>query len=582
MNNKSQSKILKRVLIELKSYSGHIIISLICALATVYLTLRIPILTGKAVDCIIGPGEIDYDRLIAVLQQMAVTVAATFFTQWIMNRVNNAITYNVTKSLRDRAFAKLQHMKLSMIDSHPHGDYVSRIVSDADTFADGLLMGFTQFFTGVLTILGTIYFMVMISAKIALIVIIATPASLLLAKFISEKTYKFFKEQAKLRGTETAYIEEMITGKNIVRNMDFESRAIEEFGTMNNSLRDASMKATFYSSTVNPSTRLINNIIYAAVGVFGAIMAITGGITVGGLTSFLSYATTYAKPFNEISGVITEFQNALACAARLFEMIDAEVEEDTGTTPMENTKGEIEFKDVFFSYDKSKKLIEHLNLSVKSGQRIAIVGPTGAGKSTIINLLMRFYDIDAGQITIDGVDIKDIPIEDLRKNFGMVLQETWIKNATVKENLKMANPNATDEEIIEAAKATHAHSFIKRMPYGYDTILSTDNGSLSQGQMQLLCITRVMLNIPPMLILDEATSSIDTRTEQKIQSAFNKMMKGRTTFIVAHRLSTIREADVILFVKDGSIVEQGNHTQLLQKNGFYAKLYQSQYKEESA
>ena len=424
--------------------------------------------------------------------------------------------------------------------------------------------------------------MVMISAKIALIVIIATPASLLLAKFISEKTYKFFKEQAKLRGTETAYIEEMITGKNIVRNMDFESRAIEEFETMNNSLRDASMKATFYSSTVNPSTRLINNIIYAAVGVFGAIMAIAGGITVGGLTSFLSYATTYAKPFNEISGVITEFQNALACAARLFEMIDAEVEEDTGTTPMENTKGEIEFKDVFFSYDKSKKLIEHLNLSVKSGQRIAIVGPTGAGKSTIINLLMRFYDIDAGQITIDGVDIKDIPIEDLRKNFGMVLQETWIKNATVKENLKMANPNATDEEIIEAAKATHAHSFIKRMPYGYNTILSTDNGSLSQGQMQLLCITRVMLNIPPMLILDEATSSIDTRTEQKIQSAFNKMMKGRTTFIVAHRLSTIREADVILFVKDGSIVEQGNHTQLLQKNGFYAKLYQSQYKEESA
>ncbi|WP_028242846.1 ABC transporter ATP-binding protein [Pseudobutyrivibrio ruminis] len=582
MNNKSQSKILNRVLIELKSYSGHIIVSLICALATVYLTLRIPILTGKAVDCIIGPGEIDYDRLIAVLQQMAVTVAATFFTQWIMNRVNNAITYNVTKSLRDRAFAKLQQMKLSMIDSHPHGDYVSRIVSDADTFADGLLMGFTQFFTGVLTILGTIYFMVMISARIALIVIIATPASLLLAKFISEKTYKFFKEQAKLRGTETAYIEEMITGKNIVRNMDFESRAIEEFETMNNSLRDASMKATFYSSTVNPSTRLINNIIYAAVGVFGAIMAIAGGITVGGLTSFLSYATTYAKPFNEISGVITEFQNALACAARLFEMIDAEVEEDTGTTPMENTKGEIEFKDVFFSYDKSKKLIEHLNLSVKSGQRIAIVGPTGAGKSTIINLLMRFYDIDAGQITIDGVDIKDIPIEDLRKNFGMVLQETWIKNATVKENLKMANPNATDEEIIEAAKATHAHSFIKRMPYGYDTILSTDNGSLSQGQMQLLCITRVMLNIPPMLILDEATSSIDTRTEQKIQSAFNKMMKGRTTFIVAHRLSTIREADVILFVKDGSIVEQGNHTQLLQKNGFYAKLYQSQYKEESA
>ena len=424
--------------------------------------------------------------------------------------------------------------------------------------------------------------MLMISVKIALIVIIATPASLLLAKFISEKTYKFFGEQAKLRGTETAYIEEMITGKNIVRNMDYEATAIEKFDKMNNSLRDASMKATFYSSTVNPSTRLINNIIYASVGVFGAILAIGGGITVGGLTSFLSYASTYAKPFNEISGVITEFQNALACAARLFEMIDAEVEVDEGEKAINDIRGEIEFKDVFFSYDKSKKLIEHLNLSVKSGQRIAIVGPTGAGKSTIINLLMRFYDIDKGQILIDGVDIRDIPINDLRQSFGMVLQETWLKNASVKENLRMANPDATDEEIIEAAKATYAHSFIKRMPYGFDTILSSEGGALSQGQMQLLCITRVMLNIPPMLILDEATSSIDTRTEQKIQSAFNKMMKGRTTFIVAHRLSTIREADVILFVKDGSIVEQGSHSELLQKNGFYAKLYQSQSKEESA
>jgi len=416
----------------------------------------------------------------------------------------------------------------------------------------------------------------MISVKIALIVIIATPASLLLAKFISEKTYKFFGEQAKLRGIETSYIEEMITGKNIVRNMDYENRAIENFDKMNNSLRDASMKATFYSSTVNPSTRLINNIIYAAVGVFGAILAIGGGISVGGLTSFLSYASTYAKPFNEISGVITEFQNALACAARLFEMIDAEIEIDEGEKALSDIKGEIEFKDVFFSYDKNKKLIEHLNLSVKSGQRIAIVGPTGAGKSTIINLLMRFYDIDKGQILIDGVDIKDIPINDLRQSFGMVLQETWLKNASVRDNLRMANRSATDEEIVEAAKATYAHSFIKRMPYGYDTILSSEGGALSQGQMQLLCITRVMLNIPPMLILDEATSSIDTRTEQKIQSAFNKMMKGRTTFIVAHRLSTIIEADLILFVKDGSIVEQGSHRELLQKNGFYAKLYQSQ------
>ena len=576
MNNKSQSRILKRVLIELKSYGFKIFVSIICALATVYLTLRIPILTGRAVDCIVGPGQIDYDRLLQVLRTMSVTIVATFFTQWIMNRVNNDITYSVTKSLRDRAFVTLQHMKLSTVDAHPHGDFVSRIVSDADTFADGLLMGFTQFFTGVLTILGTIYFMLMISVKIALIVIIATPASLLLAKFISERTYKFFGEQAKLRGTETSYIEEMISGKNIIRNMDYEDDAIEKFEVMNDRLAEASMKATFYSSTVNPSTRLINNIIYAAVGVFGAIMAIGGGITVGGLTSFLSYASTYAKPFNEISGVITEFQNALACAARLFEMIDAEVEVDEGETKIHDVKGEIQFKDVFFSYDKSKKLIQHLNLNVKSGQRVAIVGPTGAGKSTIINLLMRFYDVDAGEILIDGIDIRDLSLEELRGKFGMVLQETWLKNASVRDNLRMAKPDATDEEIIQAAKATYAHSFIKRMPYGYDTILSSVGGALSQGQMQLLCITRVMLNIPPMLILDEATSSIDTRTEQKIQSAFNKMMNSRTTFIVAHRLSTIREADIILFVKDGSIVEQGSHVELLQKNGFYAKLYRSQ------
>jgi ATP-binding cassette subfamily B protein len=576
MKNKPQSKILKRVLIELKAYYFDIIISILCALATVILTLRIPILTGQAVDCIVGKGVIDYDRLTSVLKEISITVVATFFTQWIMNRVNNRITYNITKSLRDRAFSKLQHIRLSVIDSHPHGDFVSRIVSDADTFSDGLLMGFTQLFTGVLTIFGTIYFMMRISWKIALIVIIATPFSLLLAKFISERTYKFFGEQAKLRGAETSYIEEIIVNKNIVRNNDYEDDALERFEIMNDQLADASMKATFYSSTVNPSTRLVNNLIYAAVGVFGAMMAISGGITVGGLTSFLSYASSYGKPFNEISGVVTEFQNSLACAARLFEMIDAKEELNEGEKNIDGAKGKIEFKDVSFSYDKDKKLIEHLNLTVEPGKRVAIVGPTGAGKSTIINLLMRFYDIDAGEILIDGVDIRDIDINNLRSNFGMVLQETWLKNATIKENLKMANPDASDEAIIAAAKATHAHSFIKRMPYGYDTILSTDNGSLSQGQMQLLCITRVMLNIPPMLILDEATSSIDTRTEQKIQSAFNKMMEGRTTFVVAHRLSTIREADVILFVKDGQIVEQGNHSELLQKDGFYAKLYRSQ------
>ena len=576
MKKQSQSKILNRILIELKDYDLEIAVSMICAMATVYLTLRIPILTGQAVDCIVAPGEIDYNNLFFVLKEITITVVATCFAQWIMNRVNNRITYNITKGLRDRAFSKLQHMKLAEIDSHPHGDFISRIVADADTFSDGLLMGFTQLFTGVLTIVGTIYFMVKISWKIALVVIIATPFSLLLAKYISERTYKYFGEQAKLRGAETSYIEEIIVNKNIVRNMNYEDDALRSFEEMNDNLADAAMKATFYSSTVNPSTRLINNLIYASVGVFGALMAIGGGITVGGLTSFLYYASTYGKPFNEISGVITEFQNALACAARLFEMIDAEVEENRGKANIDSAKGEIEFRDVCFSYDKDKKLIEHLNLKVEPGKRVAIVGPTGAGKSTIINLLMRFYDIDSGEILIDGVNIKDIDINNLRSNFGMVLQETWLKNASIKDNLKMASPNATDEEIIEAAKATHAHSFIKRMPYGYDTILSSENGSLSQGQMQLLCITRVMLNIPPMLILDEATSSIDTRTEQKIQSAFNKMMKGRTTFVVAHRLSTIREADMILFVKDGQIVEQGNHKDLLQKDGYYAKLYRSQ------
>ncbi|WP_090419161.1 ABC transporter ATP-binding protein [Pseudobutyrivibrio sp. YE44] len=561
---------------ELRVYSFNIIISILCAMTTVYLTLRIPILTGRAVDCIVKAGEIDYDSLISVLKEMTVIVSLTFVSQWVMSRINNRITYNITKNLRDRAFGRLQNMKLAEIDSHPHGDYVSRIVSDADTFADGLLMGFTQLFTGVLTILGTIYFMVMISWKIALIVIIATPLSLLLAKFISSRTYSFFGKQAKLRGAETSYIEEIILNKNIVRNMNYEGHALDKFEEMNDELTDAAMKATFYSSIVNPSTRLINNLIYASVGVFGGLMAISGGITVGGLTSFLSYASTYGKPFNEISGVVTEFQNAIACAGRLFEMIDAEVEVNEGQESIDGARGAIEFKDVSFSYDKSKKLIEHLNLKVEPGQRVAIVGPTGAGKSTIINLLMRFYDIDGGQILIDGKNIKDIELDNLRSNFGMVLQETWLKNATVKENLKMASPNATDDEIVAAAKATHAHSFIKRMPYGYDTVISGDNGSLSQGQMQLLCITRVMLNIPPMLILDEATSSIDTRTEQKIQSAFNKMMKGRTTFVVAHRLSTIREADVILFVKDGQIVEQGNHSELLHKDGYYAKLYRSQ------
>lgn len=577
MNNKPQSEILKRVLTELKSYGLNLFVSLLCAIVTVYFTLRIPILTGRAVDCIIGVQNVDYDGLLFILKEMTVAVAITFFSQWVMNRVNNRVTYTVTKDFRERAFNKLQNMKLSDIDSHPHGDYVSRIVSDADTFSDGLLMGFTQLFTGVLTILGTIYFMLLISWPIALIVIIATPLSLLLAKFISGRTYKFFGKQASLRGDTTSYIEEMIINKNIVRNMDYEGEALKRFEDMNSNLADASMKATFYSSTVNPSTRLINNIIYASVGVVGGLMAISGGITVGGLTSFLSYASTYGKPFNEISGVITEFQNALACAGRLFEMIDADVEINEGINTIDDVKGHIEFKDVYFSYDKNKKLIEKLNLDIRPGQRVAIVGPTGAGKSTIINLLMRFYDIDKGQILIDGTDIRDIELDNLRKNFGMVLQETWLKDGTIKENLRMANPKATDEEIIAAAKETHSHSFIKRMPKGYDTVLTGDNGLLSQGQMQLLCITRVMLNIPPMLILDEATSSIDTMTEIRIQKAFSVLMKGRTSFIVAHRLSTIKNADIILVMKDGRIIEQGTHKELLAQNGFYSELYNSQF-----
>ncbi len=578
-NNMKQQEILKRVLLELKAYGLKIILSIISALVTVYLTLRIPILTGQAIDTIVGKGQVDFDSLIAILQEMAVTVVATSLAQLLMNRLNNSITYSVAKNLRDRAFDRIQNMRLADIDSHPHGDIVSRIVSDADTFTDGLLMGFTQLFTGVLTIIGTIIFMVRLSVHIALLVIVFTPVSLILARFISGRIYKYFNDQAAIRGRETSYIEEIIVNKDIVSNLSFEDRASEEFRVMNDKLTDASMKATFYSSTVNPSTRLINNLIYAAVGVYGALMAINGQITVGNLTSFLSYASTYGKPFNEISGVVTEFQNAIACAGRLFELVDAEPEPDNGNKTIDGTRGRIVFENVSFSYDKSKKLIENLNLTVEPGQKVAIVGPTGAGKSTIINLLMRFYEIDKGRITIDGVDIRDISLENLRSNFGMVLQETWLKEASIRDNLKMASPDASDEEIIEAAKASHAHGFIQKMPAAYDTILSASRGQVSQGQMQLLCIARVMLNIPPMLILDEATSSIDTRTEQKIQLAFNKMMEGRTTFVVAHRLSTIKEADMILFVKDGQIVEQGNHSQLLQKNGFYAKLYHSQFKE---
>ena len=576
---KNQAAIFGRILRELKPFLGHILLSLFCALITVVLTLEIPVLTGQAVDCIAGSGRVDFPQLFSVLRRMAVVVAATFFSQWIMNRLNNYITYRVTCNMRQQAFAKMIRLPLKDIDSHSHGDYMSRIVTDADVFSDGLLMGFTQLFTGVLTIIGTIGFMLNISVPIALVVILLTPVSLLMAKFIATRTYTMFQLQAKRRGEQTALVEEMIEHKKVVRLFDYESKAREAFDAGNKLLADSSMKATFYSSITNPATRFVNSLIYAGVGVSGAVLAVYGGITVGALTSFLGYANQYAKPFNEISGVVTELQNALACAARLFEMADMPLEEEKVKETLEKPAGRVRFENVAFSYDSDRPLIRNLNLSVEPGQRVAIVGPTGSGKTTLINLLMRFYEVDAGRITIDGVDIRDISKDNLRSSFGMVLQETWLKEGTVMDNLRMANPDASQEEVIAAAKAAHAHEFIRRLPKKYETVLGEDGGSLSQGQKQLLCIARVMLHLPPMLILDEATSSIDTRTEMKIQEAFGQMMEGRTTFVVAHRLSTIRESDVILYMQDGQVVEQGTHESLLAKNGYYAKLYYSQFRE---
>ena len=576
---KNQAAIFGRILRELKPFLGHILLSLFCALITVVLTLEIPVLTGQAVDCIAGSGRVDFPELFSVLRRMAVVVAATFFSQWIMNRLNNYITYRVTCNMRQQAFAKMIRLPLKDIDSHSHGDYMSRIVTDADVFSDGLLMGFTQLFTGVLTIIGTIGFMLNISVPIALVVILLTPVSLLMAKFIATRTYTMFQLQAKRRGEQTALVEEMIEHKKVVRLFDYESKAREAFDAGNKLLADSSMKATFYSSITNPATRFVNSLIYAGVGVSGAVLAVYGGITVGALTSFLGYANQYAKPFNEISGVVTELQNALACAARLFEMADMPLEEEKVKETLEKPAGRVRFENVAFSYDSDRPLIRNLNLSVEPGQRVAIVGPTGSGKTTLINLLMRFYEVDAGRITIDGVDIRDISKDNLRSSFGMVLQETWLKEGTVMDNLRMANPDASQEEVIAAAKAAHAHEFIRRLPKKYETVLGEDGGSLSQGQKQLLCIARVMLHLPPMLILDEATSSIDTRTEMKIQEAFGQMMEGRTTFVVAHRLSTIRESDVILYMQDGQVVEQGTHESLLAKNGYYAKLYYSQFRE---
>lgn len=576
-NEIKQSEVLKRVFSELKGYRMQIVLSLLCAVLTVIFTLLIPVLTGKAIDCMLGQGAIQWSALLTVLEKMVVVIVGTFFFQWVMNRINNYITYDITKNMRQKAFDKMLVMPIKNIDAHSHGDYMSRIATDADVFSDGLLMGFTQLFTGVLTIIGTIFFMVRVSLSIALVVIVLTPVSLLVAKFVAGRTYAMFQLQAKHRGEQTAYADEMIENQAIVSAFSYNETAKKEFDVLNERLADSSFQATFYSSLTNPSTRFVNSLIYSGVGVAGALLAIAGGITVGGLTSFLGYASQYAKPFNEISGVVTELQNAIACAARIFEIIDAPEVEESDAHHLKQVKGRIVFEDVAFSYDPEKPLIEHLNLTVEPGQRIAIVGPTGSGKTTLINLLMRFYETTHGSITVDGVDIRSIPRANLRENFGMVLQETWLKEGTIRENLMFANPDATEEQMIQAAKTSHAHEFIKRLPKGYDTYIKGDDGNLSQGEKQLLCIARLMLALPPMLILDEATSSIDTRTEMKIQEAFQKMMEGRTTFVVAHRLSTIREADVILYMQDGKVLEQGNHKELLQKNGYYAKLYRSQF-----
>lgn len=574
----SKVNTLIKVLGYMKRYIPVLIISLLLSIVTVALTLYFPILTGRAIDLIIEKGNVDFAQMAVIMKKAAVVVMIAAMCQWLTNICNNKMTYNIVRDIRHDAFENLEKMPISYIDSHSHGDMVSRIIADVDTFSDGLLMGFTQLFTGVATILGTLVFMLTIDVKISCIVVLITPLSLFVANFITKKTHSMFLMQSKTRGEQTALIDEIVGNQKVVQAFNHEDEALSEFDEINKRLQKYSLRAIFFSSLTNPCTRFVNSMVYAGVGIFGAMSALAGGITVGQLSCFLSYANQYTKPFNEISGVITELQNALVCAARIFELI----EEDTETPDADDAceiqaDGSVDIEDVYFSYVPDKKLIEQCNLHVKPGQRVAIVGPTGCGKTTIINLLMRFYDANSGSIKVSGHDLRKITRKSLRSNYGMVLQETWLKSGTIKENIIMGKPDATDEEILAAAKASHAHSFIKRLPNGYDTVIGEDGGSLSQGQKQLLCITRVMLCLPPMLILDEATSSIDTRTELKIQEAFLKMMKGRTSFIVAHRLSTIREADIILVMKDGKIIEQGNHETLLEKNGFYANLYNSQF-----
>ena len=582
--NTAQKGTLKKVLKYVQRHGFFMVLSILFAAITVALTLYTPILIGDAIDLIVGKGQVDFAGITAILIKTGIIIGITALIQWLMNTINNRITYHVVRDIRNEAFRKIEILPLSYIDAHPYGDIVNRVIADADQFADGLLMGFTQLFTGIVTILGTLFFLFSISWKIAIVVVIVTPLSLFIARFIANRTYRMFRVQSETRGQQTAFIDEMIGNQKVVQAFSHEGEALEEFDRINDRLADCSLRATFYSSLTNPCTRFVNSVVYAGVALAGALICIaTAGavnpFTIGQLSACLSYANQYTKPFNEISGVVTELQNALACASRLFELIEEEpqIPEPADAVELADVKGSVELNDVSFSYVPDRKLIEGLNLSVKPGQRIAIVGPTGCGKTTIINLLMRFYDVNSGSITVEGTDIRNATRNSLRSSYGMVLQETWLRSGTIRDNIVMGKPDATDEEIIAAAKASHAHSFIKRLPQGYDTVINEDGGSLSQGQKQLLCITRVMLCLPPMLILDEATSSIDTRTEIKIQDSFAKMMNGRTSFIVAHRLSTIREADVILVMKDGHIIEQGNHEELLAKNGFYANLYNSQF-----
>ena len=575
----SQKAVIGKILKRIRHQWPALILSLLLATVYVAMSLYIPILVGNAIDCIIDMGRVDFAAMWVYLRNVAICAAIAGLSQWVMNEVNNRMTYLITRNIRNEAFAHIQTLPLSYLDKHSQGDIVSRVISDVDTFADGLLMGFTQLFTGVMTIVGTMLIMLSIHWGIALVVVCITPLSLLVANFIAKSTYSMFRVQTQTRGEQTGLIDESVGNIKVIRAFGHESATMEQFDEINGRLKKASLRAIFFSSLTNPCTRFVNSVVYAGVGLTGALIAIAGGISVGNLTSFLNYANQYTKPFNEISGVVTELQNALACAGRVFELIEAPSQTPDPETAVctNEVDGKIEIRDLKFSYIPDKPLIDDFNLSVQPGQRIAIVGPTGCGKTTFINLLMRFYDAQGGEILLDGHNTSDMRRHDLRRNVGMVLQDTWLKAGTIRENIAMGKPDATDEEIISAAKQAHAHSFIKRLPQGYDTVITEAGGSLSQGQKQLLCIARVMLCLPPMLFLDEATSSIDTRTEARIQKAFDTMMQGRTTFIVAHRLSTIREADVILVMRDGHIVEQGNHEELLKKNGFYAQLYHSQF-----